>query len=176
MSLQLQMNVSQLLKEAVGATRTFTIDGPELESDDGAPAYVRGTLRLTRTDQGIWAFGDVTFAVDYICSRCLAKVTSWGESRVDDVFLPSVDIATGAKLRYYDDDTDADVTSIDEQHVLDLSDTLRQYRLAAIRMAPVCREDCKGICPECGTDLNEAMCSCERYQDPRWTVLRELLE
>ena len=88
MSLQLQMNVAQLLKEAVGATRTFAIDGPELESDDGAPAYVRGTLRLTRTDQGIWAFGDVTFTVDYICSRCLAKVTSWGESRVDDVFLP----------------------------------------------------------------------------------------
>ena len=95
---------------------------------------------------------------------------------MDDVFLPSVDIATGARLRYHENDTDADVTSIDEQHVLDLSDTLRQYRLAAIPMAPLCREDCKGICPECGTDLNETTCSCERFQDQRWTVLRKLLE
>ena len=95
---------------------------------------------------------------------------------MDDVFLPSVDIATGARLRYHDDGSGADATSIDEQHVLDLSDTLRQYRLATIPMAPVCREDCKGICPECGTDLNETACSCERYQGQRWTVLRELLE
>lgn len=176
MGLQLQVNVAQFLKDAVGATRTFEVNGPELDSDDGAPAYVHGALRLTRTDQGIWVSGDVAFAVDYVCSRCLAPFASWGAATVDDVFLPSVDIATGAKLRYHDDSDDADTASIDEQHVLDLSDTLRQYRLAAIPMAPVCREDCKGICPECGNDLNEARCSCERYQDQRWTVLRELLE
>ena len=133
-------------------------------------------MRLIRTDQGIWVSGAVAFSVDYVCSRCLTPIASWGEAKVDDVFLPSVDITTGAKLRYHDDDTGADVTSIDEQHVLDLSDTLRQYRLATIPMAPVCREDCKGICPECGADLNESACACERYQDQRWTVLRELLE
>lgn len=176
MSLQLQVNVAQLLKDSVGATRTFEVDGPEPGSDGGAPAYIQGALRLTRTDQGIWVSGAVAFSVDYVCSRCLTPIASWGEAKVDDVFLPSVDITTGAKLRYHDDDTGADVTSIDEQHVLDLSDTLRQYRLATIPMAPVCREDCKGICPECGADLNESACACERYQDQRWTVLRELLE
>ncbi|MCY4581362.1 MAG: DUF177 domain-containing protein [Chloroflexi bacterium] len=176
MSLQLQVNVAQLLKDAVGATRTFEVDGPELESDDGSPACVQGKLRLTRTDRGVWVSGSVTFSSDYVCSRCLAPFASWGEAKVDDVFLPNVDIATGAKLRYHDDGSGADLNSIDEQHVLDLTDTLRQYRLAAIPMAPVCREDCKGICPECGTNLNEVACSCERYQDQRWTVLRELLE
>ena len=176
MSLQLQVNVAQLLKDAVGATRTFEVDGPELESDDGASAHVHGALRLTRTDQGVWVSGPVSFSADYVCSRCLAPFASWGEANVDDVFLPSVDIVSGAKLRYHDDGSGADVTSIDGQHVLDLTDTLRQYRLAAIPMAPVCREDCKGICPECGTDLNEAACSCERYQDQRWTALRKLLE
>ena len=176
MSLQLQVNVAQLLKDAIGTTRTFEVDDPELESDDGAPAYVQGALRLTRTDRGIWASGMVAFSVDHLCSRCLAPFAWRGEAKVDDVFLPSVDIATGARLRYRDDDDDADTTSIDEQHVLDLSDTLRQYRLAAIPMAPVCREDCKGICPECGANKNETACTCERYQDPRWTVLRELLE
>ena len=176
MGLQLQVNVAQLLKNVVGTTRTFEVDGLALESDDGVPAYVRGEFRLTRTDRGVWASGSVALSVDYVCSRCLAPFASWIEAKVDDVFLPSVDITTGAKLRYGEDDTGADVNSIDEQHVLDLSDALRQYRLAGISIAPVCREDCKGICPECGADLNEGACSCKRYQDQRWNVLRELLE
>lgn len=176
MGLQLQVNVAQLLKDVVGTTRTFEVDGPALESDDGLSAYVRGGFRLTRTDRGIWASGPVALSVDYVCSRCLTPFASWIEADVDDVFLPSIDIATGAKLRYGDDDTGADVNSIDEQHVLDLSDALRQYLVAGISMAPVCREDCKGICPECGADQNESACSCERYQDQRWTALRELLE
>ena len=176
MGLQLQVNVAQLLKDAVGATRTFEVDGLALESDEGASAYVRGEFRLTRTDRGVWASGPVAFSVDYVCSRCLTPFASWIEARVDDVFLPSVDIATGAKLRYGEDDSGADINSIDEQHVLDLSDALRQYRLAGVLMAPVCREDCEGICPECGNDRNESACTCEHYQDQRWTVLRKLLE
>jgi uncharacterized protein len=176
MGMQLQVNVAQLLKDAVGATRTFEVDGLALDSDEGVPAYVRGEFRLTRTDRGVWASGPVAFSVDYVCSRCLAPFASWIEARMDDVFLPSVDIVTGARLRYGEDDAGADINSIDEQHVLDLSDALRQYRLAGIPMAPVCREDCQGICPECGHELNESACTCERYQDQRWTVLRKLLE
>ena len=173
MGLQLQVNVAQLLKERVGAVRMFEVDGPELETDDGAHAHVRASLRLTRTDRGVWASGPVSYGVEFACSRCLAPFASRAEAQVDDVFLPSVDAATGAKLRYGDDE-DADANSIDERHVLDLSETLRQYRLAAIELAPVCKEECKGICPECGADMNESVCSCERYLDQRWSVLREL--
>lgn len=170
---QLQVNVAQLLKERVGAVRTFVVDGPELETDDGSPAYVRASLRLTRTDRGVWASGPVAYGVERVCSRCLVPFGSLAEAQVDDVFLPSVDVTTGAKLRYADDE-DADANSIDERHALDLSETLRQYRLAAIELAPVCQADCKGICPECGADRNEVACSCERYVDQRWSVLREL--
>lgn len=173
MGLQLQVNVAQLLKERVGAVRMFEVDGPELETDEGHPAHVRASLRLTRTDRGVWASGPVSYGVEFACSRCLAPFASRAEAQVDDVFLPSVDAATGAKLRYGDDE-DGDANSIDERHVLDLSETLRQYRLAAIELAPVCKEECKGICPECGADRNESVCSCERYLDQRWSVLREL--
>lgn len=174
MGLQLQVNVAQLLKDRVGATKTVQIDGPELEIDAGPPAHVRGTLRLTRTDQGVWASGPIAASVDNVCSRCLTPFASWVEVQVDDVFLPSIDITTGARLRH-EDTGEADVHSIDGKHVLDLSDALRQYRLAAAPLAPVCREDCKGICPECGSDLNASACSCEQYQDQRWAQLRELL-
>ena len=181
MGLELQVNVAQLLKDSVGAAKTFVIDGQEpsvLDTDDGAVARVQGTLRLTRTDHGIWASGPVSFSVDYVCSRCLMPFVSWVEAKVDDVFLPSVDIDTGAKLRHDENEeaADTDIRSIDGQHVLDLTDALRQYRLAAVPLAPVCREDCKGICPECGVDLNEVTCSCEPYLDQRWAALRELLD
>ncbi len=175
MGLQLEVNVAQLLKDRVGTTKSIRIDGPELDLDGSgeASAHVRGEVLLTRTDRGIWASGPLAISVDNQCSRCLVTFASWVNVKVDDVFLPSVDIVTGAKARYIDAG-DADVHSIDGKHVLDLSDTLRQYRLASLPLAPLCREDCKGICPECGADRNESDCSCEQFQDLRWAKLREL--
>ena len=98
----------------------------------------------------------------------------WVDVQVDDEFLPSVDVMTGAKLRH-DGEGDADVRSIDGQHMLDLTDALSQYRSAALPLAPVCREECKGICPDCGADRNETTCACEPKLDPRWDKRRELL-
>ena len=93
---------------------------------------------------------------------------------MDDVFLPEIDVDTGQRVRYQDDD-EADASSIDGQHVLDLADALSQYRSAAMPLAPVCREGCAGICSECGINWNEATCDCEPAPDPRWDKLRELL-
>ena len=172
--MDLLVNVAQLLKERAGATRTIEVNGPELELEGAAPAFVRGRIALTRTDIGIWASGDVAVSTDATCSRCLVPFTSWASVRIDDVFLPRVDLVTGAKIDPASD-PDADTDSIDVHHVLDLMNTLREYRLAAMPLAPLCREDCEGICPQCGTDRNEATCSCEPELDPRWAKLRELL-
>lgn len=174
MGLQLQINVAQLLMERIGTTKDVTFDGSELELEEEPPAYVRGRLRLTRTDAGVWVSGPVTMSADYICSRCLVPFATWEHVDVNDVFLPIVDIVTGARIDH-DEGSNVDTQSIDGQHVLDLNDTLRQYKLAAIPLAPVCRESCEGICPECGIDLNNATCSCEQYVDQRWAKLRELL-
>ncbi len=175
MGLQLEVNVAQLLKNRIGTTKSIRIDGPELdlEEDGENPAHVCGDILLTRADSGIWASGSLAVSIDDQCSRCLAPFVSWTQVRVDDVFLPSIDIATGAPARY-DNPGDADIHSIDGQHVLDLSDTLRQYRLASLPLASLCREDCKGICSECGADRNEYACSCEQQQDLRWAKLREM--
>ena len=172
--IEMQVNVAQLLKERPGATRLMELDGPALELADAASAVVRGELALTRTDRGIWASGALAISVEGVCSRCLVPFTYWVEVRVDDEFLPSVDPVTGAELRHAAE-ADADIHSIDAQHVLDLTDAMRQYRQAALPLAPVCREECRGICPECGTDLNETTCGCEPSLDPRWDKLRELL-
>ncbi len=172
--MDLLVNVAQLLKGQAGATHTIDLNGPELEIDGAEAAFVRGRIVLTRTDIGIWASGDVAVSAHATCSRCLVPVTSSLDVRVDDIFLPRVDLVTGAKIDPTLD-PDADTASIDVYHVLDLTNTLREYRLAAMPLAPLCREECQGICPQCGTDRNQTTCSCEPEPDPRWAKLRELL-
>ncbi|HYU46996.1 MAG TPA: DUF177 domain-containing protein, partial [Terriglobales bacterium] len=56
-----------------------------------------------------------------------------------------------------------------------LEDALREQVLLALPLKMVCREDCKGLCPHCGKNLNESQCSCaERLDDPRWAALKEI--
>ena len=65
---------------------------------------------------------------------------------------------------------------IDEHHVLDLSEAVRQYALVVIPMKPVCREDCAGLCPGCGCNLNREQCNCpSQPADPRWLELTKLV-
>jgi uncharacterized protein len=52
---------------------------------------------------------------------------------------------------------------------------LREQVLLAVPLRAICREDCKGLCPQCGANLNEKRCSCaEPVEDPRWSGLKDL--
>jgi uncharacterized protein len=58
---------------------------------------------------------------------------------------------------------------------LELEDALREQVLLAVPLKAVCRPECKGLCPQCGQNLNEGSCSChEKQEDPRWHALRDL--
>ncbi len=168
----LQTNVAGLLKDALGAKRTHSYEGPW--TADGAPqSQVDVSVQLTRTDRGIWVFGAAKVSYDAECARCLVPFTSWVDTEVDEEYLPSIDIASGGRIRYEEQDEDS--FRIDEHHEIDLTEAMRQYTLAAMPLAPVCGEDCRGLCARCGTSLNENACACEREPDPRLAPLRELL-
>jgi uncharacterized protein len=71
------------------------------------------------------------------------------------------------------------IPELDEEpfdgHTLDLAPTLREQILLALPMDALCGEACKGLCPHCGQNLNEATCDCRAdVADPRWAKLREL--
>ncbi len=58
---------------------------------------------------------------------------------------------------------------------IDLTPAMREQILLSIPPSPVCREDCKGLCPSCGKDLNDGACGCDRtVVDPRWEALKGL--
>ena len=171
-----QINVSQLLKSSVGTVKQILLSESLFNlTDDELVFPSSGTLQLTRTDRGIWVSGIISVFAKNECSRCLVHYNASSKLEIDDEFLPSIDVKTGAIIRYSTDELIPGTNSIDAQHILDLSETIRQYYLANMSIAPLCRINCKGLCTECGVDLNESNCSCEQYQDQRWAKLRELL-
>jgi uncharacterized protein len=60
---------------------------------------------------------------------------------------------------------------------LQIDNMVRESILLTLPLKPLCREDCKGLCPICGIDLNKSVCSCvKRETDPRWEKLKGLLD
>ena len=165
-------NVSQLLRESSGATRSYQVDGP-FTLAGGTKATAWGTIRLIRTDRGIWVSGALESEVVVSCSRCLTDHTQPVHMLIEEEFFPRWD---GGPAAGTSGELPADEQSrIDEGHILDMTDTMRQFYSLGVPMQPVCRRDCAGICLTCGVNLNETPCGCDvAPRDPRWGALLEL--
>lgn len=157
-------NVSQLLQEPVGATRAY-----ELAAE---PPVHGGWIDLTRTPTGVLVQGRVDVILEADCSRCLAQFGYRRQVELEEIFYQQVDVHTGAKIETEADD---DNFLIDRQHIIDISEAVRQYEEMAADMQPLCRPDCPGMCAQCGRDLSESACVCEGAPiDPRWSALEAL--
>lgn len=167
----LQSNVATLLREEIGATRSFDVDERVLV-DERATHYERviGQVTLLRTREGVLVAAQLEGRDAASCSRCLRPIDVPVRIEIEEEFYPTVDIRTGAGLPA---PTDPDAFRIDAHHVLDLEEAVRQYWAAALPMQPLCRPDCRGLCPRCGADLNEGPCSCPPEVDERWSALRQ---
>jgi uncharacterized protein len=162
-------NVSQLLQEPIGTTRQQEVD-TEIEIA-GEMSAVRGEVTLTRTDRGILAQGKIETSIGLNCSRCLTRSKLTAELDIAEEYFPTKDIESGAALA---EPEGAGGFPINEDHVLDLTEAIRQYAELQIPMKPLCRPDCAGFCPSCGRNLNEGKCDCGgKEADPRWQVLRQ---
>jgi len=168
----MQINVSQLLKAPIGSTREFSLDDPLAILDGGPEKPVTGDVSLIKTHRGILAKGQVETVVPLECSRCLKTFKNKLTVNIEEEYFPSLDVNSGTPLELPDE---PDGFTIDEHHILDLSEAIRQNALLAIPMKPLCREDCAGLCPVCGKDLNKEQCGCDKGNiDPRWMKLADL--
>jgi uncharacterized protein len=177
---ELTYNVAQLLKERVGSTRKLDLSTESLplyhEGDEGLDAHnLEGMVKVTKLTEGVLVQGDVTAHVNVLCSRCLTDIDLVVEAQLEEQFRPTVDVETGRAVKRPSIDEDDDAFEIDPNHIMDLSEPVRQALLVAMDMRPLCREDCKGLCPECGANRNEVDCGhVPVVEDPRWAALREL--
>ena len=171
-------NVSQLLMEPTGSTRWFQLDEPMAVSgsapENSAVGRATGTVRLLRTHHGLLVYATVDVQVTATCARCLAACDRLSRLDLEEECYPTVDPNTGRNMSPPDESEG--VLHIDTRQILDLSDVLRQYLLTGEPLKTLCRSDCRGLCPECGADLNTEKCKCDRPAiDPRWGALAELM-
>jgi len=116
--------------------------------------------------------GELSAQLETTCARCLEPVVQEVERKFDLLYRPlGVDAGreelsiTGAE---------AEISYYQGEGLL-LEDALREQVLLAVPVKAICRQDCKGLCPHCGVNLNSEQCSCaEPMEDPRWSALKDI--
>lgn len=165
----MDIHVAQLLKEPVGSTRDHAIDEVADDPEEAGYEWVRGPVRLTRTPLGILAQGGLTAGYRDTCSRCLSEFAGPIGIALEDEFYPTIDVDTGRTIPAPEE---IDGFPVDSGHQIDLRPAVRQAALLERPLAPVCRDDCAGLCPHCGSDLNRGPCACRPDPaDVRWAGL-----
>jgi uncharacterized protein len=162
-----------LLKEPSGASRVYEVDEELLPSDGAGSRRLSGAVRLLWTGKGIWVSAALETDDWVECSRCLEEFSEAIQFTIEEDTFPLGE-PEGGRLEILDNTGEG--LRIDENHILDLTDAVSQYAALSVPMNPICRPDCKGICPVCGADLNESNCQCDIVvRDIRWGELLDML-
>lgn len=116
--------------------------------------------------------GTVRTTLELPCSRCLEAFTQPVDGGFDLRYQPhSLNTGEGEREIEEDDLT----TAFYDNDEIDLRQLMREQFYLALPMKPLCRDDCKGLCVICGTNLNRGTCDCKRdWEDPRLAVLKTL--
>ena len=168
-------NVAQLMKAPVGTSfvNDFHEDDIQLDDDIHVVGPLDGHVRMRRTNQGLLVDGWVDLTLELQCNRCLKEFEQPMHVTFEEQFYPTVDVVTGLPLAPFDQE---EIFPIDAHHEVDLTEAIRQNVLTALPMVTLCREDCLGLCPQCGHDLNLGPCDCKPEIDARLSVLEKLLQ
>jgi uncharacterized protein len=117
--------------------------------------------------------GTVATVLELTCSRCLEPFTVPVNASFDLRYLPQSENVGGEREVKGDDFSE----SYYQDDVIDLGQLIEEQFYLALPMKPLCRPDCKGLCSNCGTNLNVAACDCQvRWEDPRLAGLKALIE
>ncbi len=142
--------------EGLGTVSVVVPEGAEIDA----------VVTLSSYPGGIMATGTVSAPWQGECRRCGGVVTGAVQATVRERYVP-----TGPGQP--DPDPQADVYPLSDD-LLDLEPLARDAVLLELPLAPLCSEDCKGLCPQCGANRNLETCVCEAPSDPRWAALSEL--
>ena len=153
-----------------------TLEASALPAADAEEFRVEAPVRLafdiSKDGSQFRLVGHVASSLTLACGRCLDDIVLPVDLAFDLLYLPQKDNAGEAEVEVEDDDLTTAFYGNDE---IDLGQLVLEQFYLAVPMKPLCRESCRGLCPECGTNLNTATCSCVReWTDPRLDGLRAL--
>lgn len=167
-------NVAGLLTDDLGATRDYDVAGATIDLGDDLRLSdpIEGHVRLARTNRGLIVTAELSTAIEAECSRCLRDIEIPIQITIEEEALPSIDIHTGAALAPEEGGGDEPLRLTDH-HELDLETPVREAIQLAEPIAPLCREDCAGLCPVCGERLDDGVHDHPTDDlDPRLEALR----
>jgi len=173
----MRYNVAGLLKGPTGTQRRYNLneDISHLDQELEPIRPLVGLVALMRTSQGILVTGRLRTALRVTCRRCLEPCNMEVELDLEEEFHSVVRIGK-APLDDVPEEDDDEALLIDEHHILDLSEVVRQGLWLAGPVEALCRPDCAGLCPRCGGNRNLGECHCDQAAiDPRWAALQTLL-
>lgn len=187
----MQFNVAQLLQESIGATRSYEMveDLADLDQELTALGPLVGRVQLMRTNSGILATGELSTAVQVTCNRCLAPIVLPVPFQIEESFRPLTEVNTGRHISPKDYEGSAEALEdeallIDDHHILDISEVVRQDIWLALPMVPGCNWEGPGECPNLvhhmqeveGLDAARTNDDADEDEniDPRWSALLQL--
>lgn len=162
----LSFDRSSLETKAVRVDGKLASDDPVwLDSDPKPSGGLTVTGRLSSAgDDKFYFSGHMSGDAPEECRRCLAPTEVHVEEELHLLFADASD----------EESDESDVYLMEPQGTtVDLRPALREQWLLAVPGFALCREDCKGLCPQCGEDLNLGPCDCKPVTDPRWAALRK---
>lgn len=170
------VSVAPLLKQPVGSEVAFAFaEDPIDPRGDNAALIEAGfdsvdaRVTATHTNPGPLLEGEARGTTEQQCSRCLRQV----KVPVDATFAEQY-YATIGVLGEPRDEAPLDAKTVGSDFLIDLTPLVAEELLLALPFAPLCRRDCKGLCPECGEDLNDRPHSHDDAVDERWAKLQAL--
>jgi uncharacterized protein len=172
--MSLQYNVSQLLKSDIGSVRSYDFeDDKPLDLDGAVATDISGHVKFTLTNFGIVAAIAAHALLHLTCARCLEPFQTPVDVAFEEEYQPEIDIVSGLPSTTPRSDT---ASSISANHTLDLRAAIRENVLLAVEMIPLCTPECRGLCANCGTNLNIETCNCPPAEEPSpFAVLQGLL-
>jgi uncharacterized protein len=166
--ISMQLIVLSELRQPIGSVTTLSLNEPVVQVEGSPLRNLIGSLTLIRIDRGLLASLEASASIREKCARCLTESDYEVDIHFEEEFVPVTDANTSTRIHLSEDD---DSFRIGPDFVLDLRDALRQYFLIAEPLKPLCKPDCAGLCPSCGSNLNEAECGCAPAADERWGAL-----
>lgn len=171
----MRIEVESLTGAGKPFAHTYRPEEVSLDEDEHARLTSRAAVEGTASRKGeeIRLRGTINAEVEVLCDRCLAAVRLPLEVEFDTAFVPQAAEAGRAE--------NVELLTADmglaayEGDAVDLDELVREQIMLALPSRRLCREECKGLCPKCGADLNAGECDCERGEiDPRWSALAGL--
>lgn len=161
----LRFNLGYLIEAPSGTSSDIEFNYPQMRLEDICLKPLDGRFRATRTSEGILIQGNFSTEIDMECVRCLDSYTQPIHTHTDELFYYPPSLAPAGEF------------VVGEDGFIDLGPLVRELVLLEVPMQPICKTDCKGLCPECGHNLNEGPCECVVDNiDPRLAALKALLD